>query len=116
MYLKSANEMNMLPQRSIGLFFFSVFLLFLSSLRLWDKDLFGFCIFVLLSCSFFSAYQAELKRTKTMNKTKERKKIFFNLSAPRIISKIEGESEITTLIVPSLELFNEVNNDRNISN
>lgn len=95
---------------------FSIFLLFLAALRLWDKDLVGFSIFVLLSSLFFSAYRADLQKTKMMGKEAERKKAFFNLSVPRVISKIEGESEITTLIVPSLEFFNEMNSDRNISN
>lgn len=94
--------------KSIGLF--SVFLLFLSLIRLWDKDIIGFFLFILFSLLFFLSYSLELYRITKQGKIDKKRKVFFNAS-PKITLKNDGNSQITTLIVPSLELFNEMKKD-----
>jgi hypothetical protein len=56
----------------------------------------------------------EKQRLVKQEESDQRKKVFTNLASPKIISKNEGNSQITTLIVPSLELFNEMRKDANI--
>jgi hypothetical protein len=98
-------------QKSIALF--SIFLLFLSLIRLWDKDFLGFSLFLFFSLLFFISYSLEVRRRIKQEKADERMKVFSGLSAPKIILKKDGNSQITTLIVPSLELFNEINEIKN---
>lgn len=97
-----------------SILYFSLFLFVLSLLRFWDKDILGFFLFFSISSLFFSSYCLELYKIKLQDKIKERRKVFYTLSVPRIVYKQEGNSEITTLIVPSLELFNEVKNHGDI--
>ena len=99
-------------QKSIGLF--SAFLFSLSLIRLWDNDFLGFFLFLLFSGLFFLSYSVEKRRLSKQEEANQRKKVFTTLSAPRIVSKNEGNSQITTLIVPSLELFNEMRKGANI--
>jgi len=99
-------------QKSVGLF--GAFLFLLSLIRLWDNDLLGFFLFMIFSALFFFSYSVERHRLSKQEEVNQRKKVFTTLSAPRIVSKNEGNSQITTLIVPSLELFNEMRKNGNI--
>lgn len=97
-----------------SILYFSLFLFVLSLFRFWDKDIIGFFLFFSISSLFFSSYCLELYKIKLQDKAEERKKVFSILSIPRISYRQEGNSEITTLVVPSLELFNEVKNHGNV--
>jgi hypothetical protein len=91
------------------------FLLFLSLVRFFEKDLYGFSIFLFFSSLFLTAFFLEnYKQVPQINTSDERKKVFLSLAQPRITSRTEGNSHIVTLIVPSLELFNEMKNNGNI--
>jgi len=90
---------------------FSTFLLFLSLIRLWNDDLIGFFIFLLFSFLFYFSKSLESKIDKETQEAENRKRTFSRLSSPKVVFKNEGNSEITTLVVPSLSFFNEMNND-----
>lgn len=94
---------------------FSTFLLFLSLIRLWDNDLIGFSVFLVFSILFYCSGLFEGFKSKRSQKMEDRRRVFSRLSTPRISSRNEGNSEITTLIVPSLDFFNEMRNDGDIS-
>lgn len=93
---------------------FSFFMFFLSILRFLDNDLLGFVIFLLISFLFLFSYLLEHKRLKLLRTYQERKNTFIKLSSPKLSLRNEGESQIVTFIVPSLELFNEMTKDGEI--
>ena len=99
----------MKSRNSVGIF---GFLLIVAILRLIEADTFGFFLFLLISLVFLLSYALdELVKTAPKKSNENRKKIFQDLSSPRLVSRNEGNSEITTLVVPSLEFFNEMKND-----
>jgi hypothetical protein len=95
----------------VSSFLMGFFLLFLSLVRLFDKDYYGFSIFLFFSSLFFLSFFIESRRETKTKDSEERKRVFSSLSVPRVSSRKEGNSEITTLVVPSLELFNEMKNE-----
>ena len=92
-------------------------MLILGILRFLDDDVIGLTVFVsLASLFFFSSYSSwytEEYGSQSKKVQENRTKIFKSLSTPRIETKIESNSNITTLIVPSLEFYKEQQNKQN---
>jgi hypothetical protein len=98
-------------------FLMCFFMVILGILRLLEDDIIGLSVFVsLASLFFFSSYSSWHKEEygfQPKNLQENRTKIFKSLSTPRIETKIESNSNITTLIVPSLEFYKEQQNKQN---
>lgn len=90
-----------------NLFMFA-FLLFLSFLRLWEKDVFGFFVFLGFSSMFIVAFLVDKSNKKKDKQKADRINFFNSIATPRINTKIDGYSSIVTLMVPSLDFFNEM--------
>jgi hypothetical protein len=107
----------MKQEKYITDFLMCFFMVILGVLRFLDDDVIGLTVFFsLASLFFFSSYSSwYTKEYGSISKDlqENRTKIFKSLSTPRIETKIESNSNITTLIVPSLEFYKEQQNKQN---
>ena len=85
-----------------------VFLSSLALIRLYCADIAGFLIFLLFSFFFLYSLFISYKMKKEESRKLSRLKLFNSLLLPKVTVKNEGYSLIYKLIVPSPELFNEI--------
>jgi len=86
----------------------SLFVLFLAIFLLVVNDFQGFFIFITFFLSFAICTAVSYRREKNEKKKQEKIKLFNSISIPNITTTKIGNSMITTLRVPSPELFEEV--------